>query len=35
MTIAATILLLVALLASAIPAQRAARVDPMAVLRAD
>jgi predicted permease len=35
MTLAATILVAVALLASSIPAHRAAHVDPMAVLRAD
>jgi putative ABC transport system permease protein len=35
MTLAATILVLVALLASAIPARRAASIDPAVVLRAD
>jgi len=35
MTLVATILLLVALLASAIPARRAASIDPAVVLRAD
>jgi putative ABC transport system permease protein len=35
MTLAATILVLVALLASAIPARRAAGIDPAVVLRAD
>jgi ABC-type lipoprotein release transport system permease subunit len=34
-TLAATILVLVALLASAIPARRAASIDPAVVLRAD
>ena len=35
MTLAATILVFVALLASAIPARRAAGIDPAVVLRAD
>jgi putative ABC transport system permease protein len=35
MTLAATILVLVALLASAIPARQAASIDPAVVLRAD
>jgi len=35
MTLAATIPVLVALVASAIPARRAAHIDPIAVLRGD